>query len=126
MMMELGAKLDDPSDIQPLFRHPCDSSLKVYVLFDVCHMLKLLRNTLVEGGIHVDADNNKIRWDYLVSLHQLQQDEGLHLANKLTKAHVKFHTQKMSQFSCTNHKCQYSNCHTVLYNTAQVETVSEI
>jgi hypothetical protein len=25
----------------------------------------------------------------------LQQDEGLHLANKLTKAHVNFHTQKM-------------------------------
>ena len=94
MINELGAGLD-PLNLQAFFVHPSNAVLKVHVVFDVCHMLKLLRNTLAECGILVDADGNKIKWEYVVALHQVQQNEGMHLANKLTKAHINFHTQKM-------------------------------
>ena len=43
MMKELGASLEYPN-IKPYFPHPADSSKKIYVLLDVCHMLKLTRN----------------------------------------------------------------------------------
>ena len=52
-------------------------------------MLKLLRNTLSDGGKFVDNKNEKIKWEYIAEL------EKLHLANKVTKTHVNFPTQKM-------------------------------
>lgn len=40
-------------------------------------MLKLVRNTLAEGGVLVDKDNKKIYWQYIVELQELQGKEGL-------------------------------------------------
>ena len=40
--------------------------------FDVCHILKL------------DPDGNKIKWKYITSLHNIQEEEGLKFANKLS------------------------------------------
>ena len=65
------------------------------MLLDVCHMLKFVRNTLAQGGILIDGNNNKIQWQYLVSLQKLQEKEGLRLANKLTAAHIQWWQQKM-------------------------------
>ncbi|KAG8175136.1 hypothetical protein JTE90_011643 [Oedothorax gibbosus] len=39
----LGAKLDLP-DPQPWFKHPSDPQKRVFVILDICHMLKLMRN----------------------------------------------------------------------------------
>ena len=61
-------------------------------------MLKLMRNTLGDGGILVDADGQKIRWQYLVELNKLQQEEGLHLANKLSSVHVGWQAQNMKVY----------------------------
>ena len=58
----LGADLK-PSNIQSFFNHPADSSLKVYVVLDACHMLKLVRNTFGSYGILKDAENKKINWN---------------------------------------------------------------
>ena len=45
MVQELKAScLKD--DVRPYFQHPLNSTVKVYVILDVCHMLKLGRNTL--------------------------------------------------------------------------------
>lgn len=46
MMSALGASLD-PLNMQAFFTHPLKPERKVYVLLDVCHMLKLVRNTPV-------------------------------------------------------------------------------
>ena len=43
MFKELGASLDI-MDMRPYFFHPEDSTQKIHVLLDPCHMLKLLRN----------------------------------------------------------------------------------
>ena len=41
---KLGACLK--GDIRSFFPHPSDANKKVYVFFDACHMMKLVRNTL--------------------------------------------------------------------------------
>ena len=95
MMSELGASIQDPNNMFPYFDHPANPSLKVYVLFDVCHMLKLTRNTLAQLGILRDMHGKAIKWSYIEDLHQLQQSEGLRLGNKLKSAHIIWEKQKM-------------------------------
>ena len=59
-------------------------------------MLKLIRNTLGNSGTLVDGDGlREICWEYVTALHNLRQDEGLRLGNKLKQAHVKWWQQKM-------------------------------
>ncbi len=58
-------------------------------------MLKLIRNTLGDGGILLDKDGNKICWAYLIELQKLQEKEGLRLGNKLKLSHIQWWQQKM-------------------------------
>ena len=53
MLTELGACLTPP-DLKAYFLHPLDPSKKIYIMLDVCHMLKLVRNTLGDGSIFID------------------------------------------------------------------------
>ena len=94
MLRELGASMSPPN-LKPYFMHPLDKKKRVYILLDVCHMLKLIRNTLGNCGTLVDGDDQEICWKYLIALHELQQDEGLRLGNKLKQAHIKWWQQKM-------------------------------
>ncbi len=94
MLSTLGATLK-PSNMIPYFPHPQNKKEKIYVLLDICHMLKLVRNTLGEGGILYDKDGGKIQWQYLIELEQFQHQEGLRLGNKLKMAHIKWKHQKM-------------------------------
>ena len=94
MLTELGACLK-PENLQAYFPHPVNGYGNVHIFLDVCHMLKLVRNTLAEGGVLVDKDNGKISWQYIVELEKLQGKEGLHLGNKLKLAHVQWQQQKM-------------------------------
>ena len=94
MLSTLGASLH-PSKMIPYFPHPQNKDEKIWVLLDVCHMLKLVRNTLAEKGIILDKNNGKILWQYLVELEKLQAAEGLRLGNKLKQAHIKWAQQKM-------------------------------
>ena len=94
MLRELGVSMSPPN-LKPYFTHPLDKKKRVYVLLDVCHMLKLIRNTLGNCGTLVDGDDQEICWKYLTALHELQQDEGLRLGNKLKQAHIKWWQQKM-------------------------------
>ena len=93
MMKELGASLEYPN-IKPYFPHPADSSKKIYVLLDVCHMLKLTRNMVAQLQILNDMNGKAIRWKYFEELHCLQETEGLRLGNKL-KSHINYEKQKM-------------------------------
>ena len=94
MLSDLGASLS-PTQMVPYFAHPSNNNEKVYVFLDVCHMLKLVRNTLAQSGIIVDSNNGRIQWQYLVNLQKLQEKEGLRLANKLTASHIQWYQQKM-------------------------------
>jgi hypothetical protein len=60
-------------------------------------MLKLARNNaLGHLGSFVDGDGNEIKWHYIKKLQQLQQQEGLNLANKLSMNHLKYEKLKMN------------------------------
>ena len=94
MLKLLGAQLLLGS-LQAYFQHPCDLKAKIYIMLDACHMIKLVRNTLSDWKVLKDKDGNAIKWQYVVQLHELQESEGLHLANKLRQAHVNWKPQKM-------------------------------
>jgi hypothetical protein len=94
MYEAMGAHLK-LQNLQTRIPHPADSALSVYVMFDACHMLKLMRNALAELGTFVAPNGKLIKWVYIDQLHQIQQREGLRLGNRLTTAHLAWQKQKM-------------------------------
>lgn len=92
MSKVLGADID--KNLGSSFSHPCTQQ-PIHVSLDICHMLKLLRNNWSSKGIFYDADGNKIKWDYIVALEEIQRTKKLTLATKITKQHIQFHNNKM-------------------------------
>ena len=88
MASELGVSLKADT-MMTFFKHPLSSN-NVYFFLDICHMIKLVRNTLGHGHVLVDSDEGRISWDFIVSLEKLQREEGLKLGNKLTRNHINF------------------------------------
>jgi hypothetical protein len=66
-----------------------------YIFFYMCHMIKLIRNTLGDKGYLYDGNNNKISWNCIRKLQELQNEEGLTAATKLTKRHIHFEENRM-------------------------------
>ena len=93
-LAQLGGSLEI-GNMKSLFPHPCDSNVSVAVIFDACHMLKLARNLFNEYQIINIPGVGKAKWRHIEMLQDKQSQEGLTLANKLTKQHVHFKTQKM-------------------------------
>ena len=58
-------------------------------------MIIEISNTIGDFGILIDGSGNKIKWDYVVKLHELQKREGFHLGNKLKEEHIEFTKNKM-------------------------------
>lgn len=66
----LGAILDiDSPDFKPYFTM---KGQRIYIFFDACHMVKLIRNSLAAKGIIFDGDNCAIMWQYFVDLVNMQ------------------------------------------------------
>ncbi|KAE8737455.1 hypothetical protein FOCC_FOCC017081 [Frankliniella occidentalis] len=89
----LGSQVPS-EEFQTFFKHPCDSSMKVYYILDVCYMLKLVRNALAARKTLKDADGNNISWCHITKLHNMQAKDGVKLASYLTEMHVKWHQNK--------------------------------
>ncbi|GBM17658.1 DNA transposase THAP9, partial [Araneus ventricosus] len=89
----LGAKIQE-KDMKPYFPHPITSE-KVFVILDVCHMLKLVRNTLASKGSIVNQNGDIIKWDYIKELEKFQKDKGLYAAPKLKSRHIEWYQEKM-------------------------------
>ena len=90
----LGCELQPSKPLKTWFPHPITSE-PVYIFLDICHMLKLFRNTLGDKISFVDGNANLVSWTYIERLHDLQEVERLHLGNKLHKAHIQWRRQKM-------------------------------
>ncbi|KAM7294817.1 hypothetical protein ISCGN_024322 [Ixodes scapularis] len=93
MLTALGVRFAQP--MKSWFTHPSDPTSRVHAVLDACHMLKLMRNLLAEKGCIRDGAGKVVAWRYLAALDNLQQQEGLHAANKLRKQHIDFERQKM-------------------------------
>ena len=95
--VKLGCKMS-VSDLQTWFLHP-ETDKKIHVIFDVCHMVKLLRNLLVDKKVICHEQNGKleeISWWYIESLNRLQEDLGFSFANKLKNQHIEWTRHKMN------------------------------
>ncbi|KAG0415141.1 hypothetical protein HPB47_007694 [Ixodes persulcatus] len=68
---------------------------EVYGVLDACHMLKLMRNLLAEKQRIRDGEGRVVAWKYIEALGSLQQQQGLHAANKLRKQHIDFKSRMM-------------------------------
>lgn len=91
----LGANLRLESDLfQPYFLayngHP------VFILFDVPHMEKLIRNVLANHKYLSIANKNKIEWKFYVELVKLAKTEGFVLTHNMTLAHIEWKNRKMN------------------------------
>ncbi|KAG0410557.1 hypothetical protein HPB47_012327 [Ixodes persulcatus] len=93
MLTALGVRF--AQQMKSWFAHPSDPNSRVHAVLDACHMLKLMRNLLAEKGCIRDGAGRVVAWRYLAALDNLQQQEGLHAANKLRKQHIDFERQKM-------------------------------
>ena len=83
----LGAKLHAEDlkvtlDLQNAIGKP------ILCTLDAVHLLKLVRNAFGDYTEFKNANGDKISWDYIVKLHDLQLREGMHCANKLSQKHI--------------------------------------
>lgn len=93
MLEALGASMTLPN-LDPSFPHSADNSHRVFVLLDICNMLKLIRNTLASGQV-ITSPVGQISWTAIAELQKVQEEQGLRLGNKLRASHIQWHRQKM-------------------------------
>ncbi len=77
------------------FDHPSKPNAKIHVILDICHMLKLARNAFSHMCIFCTPSGERISWEYIRALHRTQQQDILHLENKLKAKHVQWQNHKM-------------------------------
>ena len=85
------------SEFQTWFPHPEKSDTKIYIIFDACHMIKLMRNLLGDYKMISHEINSKcqnIKWQYIEDLNTLQEDIRFTIANKLK--HIMWRKHKMN------------------------------
>ena len=70
------------------------SSREIAVIFDACHMQKLIRNML-KAYKTITSDEGSVKWEHIEKLQQLQETMGLRLGNKLSHRHTSFENMKM-------------------------------
>ena len=75
MMKKLRAKLDS-LDLKVTLDKLNILGIPILVIFDVCHLIKLLRNTLGDYKTLLDSNDNEIDWKYFVKLHEIQASSG--------------------------------------------------
>ena len=91
----MGADLYKLPDPQKTFKHPATGD-DVAVILDAMHMFKLLRNVLGSNKVIIDDNGNSIKWCYIEELVALQNNLGLHFANKLTDLHLNYYKKSMN------------------------------
>lgn len=94
MAKHLGGEVKDIFNLKPYFEHPFTKS-KVFIIFDACHMLKLIRNNWARCRVFVNSQGQTIDYKYIELLHQIQENEKCSLGNKLRKSHMDWRRQKM-------------------------------
>lgn len=90
----LGCRIKNPNNMKTTFKHPA-ADHDVAVFLDSSHMIKLIRNHFEDKKDFLDQDKNKVNWGFLTKLNDMQEKEGLHVANKLTRKHLEFRNSVM-------------------------------
>ena len=93
MLKHLGAVLD-PDNLNPKLSIKNVLGLYILAMPDTPHLIKLTRNALGDWGVLMDGEGNTVKWKYIVDLHKLQCENGVHFANKIRKSHVEYTKNK--------------------------------
>ncbi|KYN14927.1 THAP domain-containing protein 9, partial [Trachymyrmex cornetzi] len=96
MCEKLGARLKpiDIEDIVPYFAHSNNEHKRISIIYDACHMIKLVRNAIAKYNLN-DKDGRTISWKYIKQLVFLQDAEKLYPAVKIGHRHINFNNEKM-------------------------------
>lgn len=85
----LGANLDVMSDnFRPYFFN--GNGQKIFLMYDNCHMLKLMRNTIGNVGTIMNGKNEKIQWSFFEKLIQFSKTKGFAQTHKMNRKHIEF------------------------------------
>lgn len=93
MATQLGANIQDINNLKTYFLHPVTNE-KIFIFYDPCHMLKLIRNCLGHYK-SFKCGTDSIDWDYFEKLVNLQIKEGLHAGTKIKNRHLDWTREKM-------------------------------
>lgn len=90
----LGANLNVFSkSFQPYF---VAREKKIYILFDPCHMQKLVRNTLGKLKVIIDGEGGKVMWRYFEQLVRFGRKKEFGLTHKLNQNHLNWQRKIMN------------------------------
>lgn len=67
---------------------------RVYILYDSCHMIKLIRNRLSSQEILFDPAGKEIRWQFLIDLVRMK-NHGFTFTHKMNQSHINWRQKKM-------------------------------
>lgn len=67
---------------------------RIYIFFDICHMMKLVRNNLSLKETLFDINGNEIHWQYFIDLVRMK-DLGFVLTHKMNQSHIDWRRKKM-------------------------------
>ena len=105
----LGADFHDPNNLEVTLSLKNILDIPILVIFDVCHLIKLLRNSYGDLQEFI-SEGKTISWKYVILLHELQSKNGLHLANRLRNQHVNYKENKMkTSLACQTFSKAVSN-----------------
>lgn len=93
MMLKLGVDMNPEQPNSQILRHL--DSPPIYMVQDMCHIIKNVRNAWAHFWILRNRDGEKISWQYIEEIVNIQMREGLTCANKLTYRHINFKPQIM-------------------------------
>ena len=72
---------------------------RVYVILDVCHMIKLIQNLLGQYKVICHEENSElkqIKWEYIGIYLGVQEEVRFSFSNKLKKKHLLWEKHKMN------------------------------
>lgn len=95
MMENLGANLSNADHLKVTLRLNNVIHVPILVIFDVGHLLKLVRNCVGDFKSFFSGSGHPINWNYIVALHEIQSKNGLHAANRLRSKHIDYKSNKM-------------------------------
>ena len=108
-LKNMGANLlvKNPENMKPTILHPEDKTKEICVMLDPPHMLKLCRNALSKYKVF-KSDKGEIKWQHIVNLHNLQEQEGLRLAPQLSARHIYYTNLNMKVYIAGQTICRHN------------------
>lgn len=95
MCKQFGANLDfrNPQTFKPYFT--MKNGARINIVYDACHVEKLIRNTIANRGVIIDENGKEVKWEYFQKLLLYNDKTNFNITHKLTKEHINFQNKKM-------------------------------